>query len=176
MQHFCGYMEIPSWSSAVLSLISPVPVPFPLGHTHLWKAMVQGMRVSHCPSDLMPPHRWLTFASPHIIWNWSQVPASLWLVHLLLYPLLIKSASFPSLHCARCSHSLQACIYSRTKGHCGIFWIRHKYAFSWMLLSPWRYLSLPITFVHFALWLRVVGKKILWGEMKINWNSLQIFL
>lgn len=115
MQHFCGYMEIPSWSSAVLSLISPVPVPFPLGHTHLWKAMVQGMRVSHCPSDLMPPYRWLTFASPHIIWNWSQVPASLWLVHLLLYPLLIKSASFPSLRCARCSHSLQACISPEQK-------------------------------------------------------------
>lgn len=44
-----------------------------------------------------------------------------------------KSASFPSLCCARCSQSLQARTYSRTKRHWGIFWIRQEYAFPWML-------------------------------------------
>lgn len=59
--------------------------------------------------------------------------ASLWLMHLLLYTPLTKSASFPSLRRASCSHSLQACTYSRTNRHWGMFWIRIEYAFPWML-------------------------------------------
>lgn len=131
------------------------------------KAMIQEVVMSHCPSDLMSPWRWLKFAAPHIFWNWSQVPISLWLVHLFLYPLLIKPASFPSLCCARCSHSLQACTYCRTKRHWGIFWIRQESASPWMLWSPCRYLSLPTAFVHFALWLRMVGKK---KPSGVKWN------
>lgn len=58
---------------------------------------------------------------------------SLWLVHLLLYPLQIKSASCSSLWHASCSNGLQVCTYSRTKRHWGMFWIRQKYAFPCML-------------------------------------------
>lgn len=129
------------------------------------KAMVQGTRAPHCPlmiQQILCPHgddlclQVLTLSE-------TASGISLWLVHLLLYPLLIKSASFPSLCHDSCSHSLQASTYSRTKRHWAMFWIR-------CYESSWRYLSLPIDFMHFALWLRMAESKnpLAWNENKFK--------
>lgn len=123
----CGISlhQVECWAPPLLGLIVKASLvrnlmPEVCAQIWTWKQWSKNESIT-LSIRLMSSWRSLAFASPHLIWNCSQLPISFWFVHLLLYPLLIKSASFPSLCCARWSHSLQACTYSRIKGHWGIF-------------------------------------------------------
>lgn len=98
MQHFCGCMEMPSLSSAVLPLTSSVPVPFPLGHTHLQEV----------PGGTWPPRS----SAIMLVYVWQfLVTKQVWRMQGLqsepLYPSRPKSVSVPLCLCGISLHQVE---------------------------------------------------------------------
>lgn len=117
------------------------------------------------------PMEWLMFAHPHIVWNWSQsLPSG-----------LCTSSSthrwqsqqvFPPYTMAAAVTVYKPALTPEQKDIAECFESEKNMPFPGCYESSWRYLSLPIAFVHFDLWLRMSeSKNPLKNEIKRNWNS-----